>query len=109
MGLRRDFAFIFTIEDISKPIIGADFLPKFGLLIDLKHKKLIDPLTNISINAIEAYINISLPKVFVLDNRYTSLSKEFSTVTASPDYNKLVKHNTVHRIETSGPLPFSKL
>ncbi|VUZ44866.1 unnamed protein product [Hymenolepis diminuta] len=47
LGLRRTFRWIFTIADVSKPIIGADFLCHFGFLLDLCRKKLLDPLTGL--------------------------------------------------------------
>lgn len=108
LGLRREFPFVFTIANISKPIIGADFLAKFGLLVDVQNKKLIDPLTKLSVNAIETFCRVSLPKLFLLDNKYMHILKEFPSITAPPDYNKVVRHSTVHRIETNGPLPYSK-
>ncbi|VUZ39991.1 unnamed protein product [Hymenolepis diminuta] len=43
LGLRRTFRWIFTIADVSNPIIGADFLCHFGLLLDLRRKKLTNP------------------------------------------------------------------
>ncbi|GFU96310.1 retrovirus-related Pol polyprotein from transposon 17.6 [Trichonephila clavipes] len=36
LGLRRPFIWTFIIADVSSPIIGADFLKHFNLLIDLK-------------------------------------------------------------------------
>ncbi|GFU10678.1 transposon Tf2-11 polyprotein [Trichonephila clavipes] len=39
LGLRRPFIWTFIIADVSCPIIGADFLKHFNLLIDLKKKK----------------------------------------------------------------------
>lgn len=36
-NLRRNLSWSFTIADVQKPIIGADFLKHFGLLIDLKN------------------------------------------------------------------------
>ncbi|GFU74290.1 retrovirus-related Pol polyprotein from transposon 412 [Trichonephila clavipes] len=39
LGLRRPFIWTFIIADVSSPIIGADFLKNFNLLIDLKKKK----------------------------------------------------------------------
>ncbi|GFW59529.1 transposon Tf2-11 polyprotein [Trichonephila clavipes] len=39
LGLRRPFIWTFIIADVSSPIIGADFLKHFNLLIDLKKKK----------------------------------------------------------------------
>ncbi|GFW25124.1 hypothetical protein TNCV_3156271 [Trichonephila clavipes] len=38
LGLRRPFIRTFIIADVSSPIIGADFLKHFNLLIDLKKK-----------------------------------------------------------------------
>lgn len=35
-GLRRDFLWTFTIAEITTPILGADFLHHYSLLIDLK-------------------------------------------------------------------------
>ncbi|GFS84845.1 hypothetical protein TNCV_2957291 [Trichonephila clavipes] len=40
LGLRRPFIWTFIIADVSSPIIGADFLRHFNLLIDLKQKNL---------------------------------------------------------------------
>ncbi|GFW43654.1 hypothetical protein TNCV_4770031 [Trichonephila clavipes] len=38
LGLRRPFIWTFIIADVSSPIIDADFLKHFNLLIDLKKK-----------------------------------------------------------------------
>lgn len=70
LGLRREFSFFFTIANIEKPIIGADFLHKYGLLIDIKNKKLIDPLIKLSINAFSHYCKVLLPKIFSINNRF---------------------------------------
>ncbi|GFU72603.1 uncharacterized protein TNCV_4838311 [Trichonephila clavipes] len=43
LGLRRPFIWTFIIADVSSPIIGADFLKHFNLLIDLKKKDLSNP------------------------------------------------------------------
>lgn len=108
LGLSREFPFIFLIADIEKPIIGADFLHKYGLLIDIRNRKLIDPLTNLSINTISNYCKISLPKLFSVEDKYTSLLRQYPSLISEPDYSKPVKHSTVHRIETKGVLPFTK-
>lgn len=50
-GLRRQFRWAFIIADVDKPIIGADFIEHFGLLIDLKNRKLIDSLTQLKTTA----------------------------------------------------------
>jgi len=45
-GLQCDFTWKFVVADVSKPIIGADFLPFYGLLVDLRNNQLIDQITN---------------------------------------------------------------
>jgi hypothetical protein len=48
LGLRRDFTWRFVVADVTQPIIGADFLSHFGLLVDLKKKRLLDGTTSLS-------------------------------------------------------------
>ncbi|GFS76094.1 RT_RNaseH_2 domain-containing protein [Nephila pilipes] len=49
LELRRDFQWPFIIAKVNKGILGADFLRRFNLLIDIKNKKLIDGVTKLSI------------------------------------------------------------
>jgi hypothetical protein len=49
LGLRRDFTWRFVVADVTQPIIGADFLSHFGLLVDLK-KRLLDGTTSLSVS-----------------------------------------------------------
>ncbi|GFX70141.1 hypothetical protein TNCV_4615791 [Trichonephila clavipes] len=49
LGLRREFLFPFIIAKVSKGILGADFLNKFNLLIDIRNKQLIDGITNLHV------------------------------------------------------------
>ncbi|XP_023244427.1 uncharacterized protein LOC111642322 [Centruroides sculpturatus] len=48
LNLRRQFTWPFVIANVSKPIIGADFIRHFGLLIDLKNARITDPLTSLT-------------------------------------------------------------
>lgn len=87
LGLNRPFKFQFIVAEVNIPILGADFLTTYGLLLDLKRKVLVDPLTNFSssgllgqsdifgISTVEPgkdfrgllaeYIDISRPPVFL--------------------------------------------
>ncbi|GFV07403.1 uncharacterized protein TNCV_1737611 [Trichonephila clavipes] len=47
LGLRRPLIWTFIIADVSSPIIGANFLKHFNLLIDLKKKRLMDVETSL--------------------------------------------------------------
>lgn len=46
-GLRRIFPWNLLVADISTPIIGADFLEHYGLLVDIKNKCLLDGQTKL--------------------------------------------------------------
>ena len=51
LGLRRDFCWHFLVADVSKPILGADFLLHHNLLPDLTHCRLVSPLPSLPIVA----------------------------------------------------------
>ena len=40
LGLRRSFRWTFIIANVKYPILGADTLQKFGLLVDIRHHHL---------------------------------------------------------------------
>ena len=52
LGLCHKFHWIFVIANISYPLLGADFLHHFGLLVDMAHGKLIHTGTHFSIHGI---------------------------------------------------------
>ncbi|GFX13176.1 hypothetical protein TNCV_2989401 [Trichonephila clavipes] len=76
LGLRRPFQWPFIIAKVERGIIGADFLQKFQLLIDLHNRKLIDGVTNLSIKGEVATIqeNNDLSTVNRASNISTCLS-----------------------------------
>ena len=63
LRLRRDFPFVFTVAQIDRPIIGADFLSHFGLTIDLKNKRIIDSVTKLSVNCVIKDTNTLSPRI----------------------------------------------
>lgn len=106
--MRRSFPHEFIIASVNRPIIGADFLAKFGILVDLKGKRLIDSSTNLSIAVNAINVNSPSPILFTVDNKYGQLLQEYPSLIAPPNFNLPVKHNVVHFISTKGQLPFSK-
>ncbi|XP_041767276.1 uncharacterized protein LOC121591025 [Anopheles merus] len=54
LGLRRSFVWVFVVADVKSPIIGADFLKHYDLLVDLRRCKLIDNTTRFEIENINA-------------------------------------------------------
>lgn len=108
IGLRRNFTFSFVLASVDRPIIGADFISSFDLLVDLKRRRLIDSQTGLSVNAMTARVDTPTPTHFSIDNDYGTILKMFPSLTAPPNYNTPVKHNVVHHIVTNGRLPFSQ-
>ncbi|GFV82691.1 retrovirus-related Pol polyprotein from transposon opus [Trichonephila clavipes] len=109
LGLRRPFQWPFIITKVKRGIIGADFLQKFQLLIDLHNRKLIDGVTNLSIKGEVATIqeNNNLSTV-------TRASKYFNLLNSYPDLTKpnlvyrVVKHGVKHHILTTDQPVYSK-
>lgn len=108
LGLRRNFIHTFIVADVTKPIIGADFLFKFGIIVDMKNKCLVDPKTNLQTSGTISTIDSPSPKIFSVNGEYGEILKKFPDLTRAPRYDIPVKHKVVHKIETQGTLPFCK-
>ena len=109
LGLKRSYSHEFILADVNKPIIGADFLAKHGLLPDLRNKKLIDPVTSIEVNAMRAdNCDEPTPRLYSIATEFGEILKKYPSLVAPPNFNLPVKHNVVHHIHTEGPLPYSK-
>ena len=44
LGLRQTFSCVFLVADVKHPILGADFLHYFNLLVDVSKGRLIDTI-----------------------------------------------------------------
>lgn len=108
LGLRRVFDFVFNIADIHVPIIGADFLAHFGLVVDLRNKLLIDSKTSLSVNCYAGTSSVISTKLFSFEDQYTTLLRSFPRLVGTPDYFLPVKHTVRHFIVTEGHLPFCR-
>lgn len=108
LGLKRTFAHSFLIATVTKPIIGADFLKKSGLLIDIRNRRIIDPATNSYVKGTPYTGNIPSPRFFEIEQEYSSILKEFPLLMEQPDFTIPVKHTVLHHILTTGPLPNSR-
>lgn len=108
LGLRRPFTHQFILASVNKPIIGADFLTKFKIIVDLSNKRLTDSETNLSVNALITTSNTPSPLQYAIQDEFGTLLREFPSLTEQPNFNHPVKHNVVHHIVTKGQLPFCK-
>ena len=81
LGLAKSFEWSFTIADVSKPIIGADFLRHYGLLVDLKCKRLMDAETFLTVPTSYRRSTVSKLCVLVKNDSYSDILNEFQEVT----------------------------
>ena len=104
-GLRRSMRWTFTVADVSHPIVGADFLAHFGLLVDLKHRCLRDTFTSlVTKGQVQATSCVSYSWVVSTGTEIDDLLAEFKDV-SQPNPNALkVKADAgvFHYIETTG-------
>ncbi|GBM36992.1 hypothetical protein AVEN_9478-1 [Araneus ventricosus] len=104
LGLQRKLQWPFVIADITKPIIGADFLQQFGLLVDLKKRCLLDPITNLKCTGRAGFSEIPNVKTISGNSEYHELLNRYKGITKlNSTFPKAIKHNTLHFIPTSGP------
>ncbi|GFX34785.1 retrovirus-related Pol polyprotein from transposon 297 [Trichonephila clavipes] len=103
LGLRRPFIWTFITADVSSPIIGADFLKHFNLLIDLKKKRLVDVETSLFTSCV--FSNIVQPSILTVDANisFKNILSEYPDLSNPSLISKSASHGTVHHIITTGP------
>ncbi|GFX37951.1 retrovirus-related Pol polyprotein from transposon opus [Trichonephila clavipes] len=103
LGLRRPFIWTFIIADVSSPIIGADFLKHFNLLIDLKKKRLVDVGTSLFTSCV--FSNIVQPSILTVNANicFKNILSEYPDLSNPSLISKSASHGTVHHIITTGP------
>ncbi|XP_046143429.1 uncharacterized protein K02A2.6-like [Osmia bicornis bicornis] len=102
LGLRRPYTWEFIVAKVQQPIIGADFLKRFGLLLDLRNKRLIDELTKIQTTGfLQTATQTSLTTVDI-NNPYRRLLQEFIAITRTVQKQEVPAHQVRHHIVTRG-------
>lgn len=108
LGLRRAFEWRFTIADVSKPIIGVDFLSYYNLLVDCHNHRLIDGVTSLAIAVPHKKAEgISSVRTTTVDTAYHRLLREYPEITRPAGKPTIPKHSTVHHIRTTPGPPVS--
>jgi len=87
LNLRRNFPHTFFIAQVSKPIIGADFLRKYGFLIDVKNQQLIDPTTGLTSKGSVTKCDTNTPKFFYIESEFSIILQQFPKLMEPPDFN----------------------
>lgn len=109
LRLRRAFQWRFIVADVDKAIIGADFLSHYGLLVDLRNRRLLDQTTSLFSTGRIAGSEVGSIKTIVGNSPYHQILAQFPDITRPTAIPRKVKHDVVHYITTtSGPPSFCK-
>lgn len=108
LGLRREFRWTFIIADVTRAIIGADFLGHFDLLVDLKNRRLVDSRTNLSTIAGVTQANIVKISTINENDPYAKLLREFIDTTRPTPTNDRKQTQVTHHIVTKGQPVFER-
>ncbi|XP_051170924.1 uncharacterized protein LOC127287845 [Leptopilina boulardi] len=104
LGLRRQFTWRFVIADVEKPIIGADFLAHYGLLVDLQKQRLLDQATHLTSQGEVVECTVPCVKTITGTSRYHELLQRYPEITRPDGAARTVQHSTRHHILTTpGP------
>jgi hypothetical protein len=74
LGLRRDFSWRFVVAYVTGSIIGSDFFSFYNLLVDMRHRRLIDSITHLKANG------ASVGTDGAGSSRYHALLQEFPDI-----------------------------
>ena len=101
-GSRR-FQFQFLLADVDQPILGADFLAEFDLLVDTKNHQVLQNLSSEPLAPPRfSPTDSSVASVCKLAPDVASLLDEFPAAWNPPTPGKLPERKVEHVIETEG-------
>ena len=105
----RRFPATLVIANVQRPLLGADFIRRHRLLVDLANDRLIDA------TAFSTYPCNSAPPQhgttalsLISDNPFLHLLQEFPEITEPTFRESCPSHGVYHRIPTRGPPVFSR-
>ncbi|GBO28084.1 hypothetical protein AVEN_171904-1 [Araneus ventricosus] len=105
IGLRIIFPWSFIIADVSRPILGADFLTHYGIIIDLKSKSLKDQQTTLTSTGQISTDNTPSITALKLSLNFNDLIREYNDIFDDVERSpiKVQSHNVTHVIQAKGP------
>ena len=99
----QKFTWDFVLADVSFPLIGADFLCAYGLLVDVKNRRLIDAATYCSYACtVSGAGAVGLSNVLSTADQFLKLLAEFPALTQPTFSSSTTRHGVEHHIATTG-------
>ncbi|XP_075535236.1 uncharacterized protein LOC142570790 [Dermacentor variabilis] len=110
LGLKRTFRWIFVVADVKFAILEADSLRNFGLLVDVRNRRLQDPLSQAEVRGKPSRHPPLSPTLVAPPGatRFTGILGDFPELTRPPQASAAVKHNVCHHIVTTGPRVYAR-
>ena len=102
-NLRRPYVWKFIIADVSKPILGADFLKHHQLIVDLKNRRLIDGITSLNVCVPVRVSNVPTVRSIDMSQSYHDILAQYPGITRLSSMQLSCNINVQHYIETRGP------
>ena len=99
----RPFPWVFLVAEVTFPILGADFLSHYNLMVDLRGQRVIEGDTGAATRI--STISISAPAIKILPDTicpFRKLLHQYPALCMPINTHTQPKHNVRHHIETSG-------
>jgi hypothetical protein len=93
------------MADVTQPLIGADFLSHYGILVDFWNNRLLNRITSLFAPAQPATSVIPIVQVISGCTAVDSNLSEFPDLTCTTGVQREVRHNTVHHTRTTASPP----
>ena len=111
-GLPRPLTWKFVVADVNQPIVGADFLLRHKLLVDLEQRRLLDTRNGTRVEAdsspgLTSRIN-SVAASPSIDEPLKQLLDDFPSLKTPCTSDSPVKHGVAHHIVTEGRPVFAR-
>lgn len=106
----HQYSHVFTVADVTCPIIGADMLGKFQLVPHIARKQLIDTALNIQFKcSLQNRTHQTVFTIFTVNPNSDArmLLQKYPSIT-SPISPIKIKHNVQHFIKTEGPPVYAR-
>lgn len=99
----RPITWIFCVAAVPYPIIGADLLKRYGLLVDLKGKSLIDPQVNSFTRGVIKQVATLSMSTIDSSTKFVEILQEFPGVVGIEQPPIIKWSDVFHHIVTTGP------
>jgi hypothetical protein len=105
LGLRRKFLWSLVVADVTVSIIGSDFHSFYNILVKLPHRRLVNIITNFTVNGTSVRKHGCQIKVFAWSSRYHAVLQDFPDIMSPSVISWENRHSTVLYILTTPEPP----